>query len=65
FCQLTDTCAYTSLQKDWREYGAKSFCFEVLEQLTQKETQTQQEFKADIKILEDIWKEKLSEHDLY
>lgn len=47
-----------SLQKDWQQYGAESFAFEVLEELERGETQTPQEFANDLKLLKELWLEK-------
>ncbi len=39
--------------------------FEVLEVLTQKETQTEAEFKSDIEALFELWQEKLADAPQY
>ena len=46
------------LQKDWSRFGGKAFVFEVIEELTQKEDQTPEEFKADLEALGELWAEK-------
>lgn len=49
------------MRNDWRQYGAQSFIFEVLEELEKKDTQSSAEFTADLKTLTDLWAEKLGE----
>jgi hypothetical protein len=53
------------LQRDWEEQGSGGFAFEVLEELKMGETQTQKEFKADVEMLKEIWREKLAAESLY
>ncbi|ATW26834.1 GIY-YIG nuclease family protein [Candidatus Formimonas warabiya] len=59
FAQKTNACVDLKLQKEWDRYGAGAFAFEILEELEMKDTQTTKEFKEDIKVLEEIWAEKL------
>ncbi len=47
------------MRKDWQEFGAAAFTFEVLDSLEKKETQSQEQFIDDLKTLEQIWAEKL------
>ena len=51
FAQNANTCVDLELQKDWKEQGRSVFVFEALEELEKKETQTDDEFNNDIKIL--------------
>ena len=62
--QMTGSCTDYALQAEWGRDG-KAFVFEVLEELTQKETQTEAEFKADIDALFELWKEKLADAPQY
>ena len=64
FAQMTGSCTDYALQAEWGRDG-KAFVFEVLEELTQKETQTEAEFKADIDALFELWKEKLADAPQY
>ena len=61
---MTGSCVDYALQSDWGRDG-KTFVFEVLEQLTQKETQSEAEFKADVDALFELWKEKLADVPQY
>ncbi|RPF48164.1 hypothetical protein EDD70_0977 [Hydrogenoanaerobacterium saccharovorans] len=65
FMSMTGSCFNSKLQKDWNEFGARSFTFTILEELEMKETQNIVEFKEDLKILEELWREKLGEDKLY
>ena len=58
FMKSTATCPVLFLRKEWEEYGADAFAFEVLETLEQGETQTPKEFKEDLTALLEIWLEK-------
>ena len=65
FAQMTDMCTDHALRDDWKQYGSKAFVFEVLETLTQKETQTDKEFRDDVQTLYELWQEKLAGQELY
>jgi hypothetical protein len=43
---------------EWKQYGAKSFSFVVLEEIEKGEAQTEEEFSDDVAILFEIWKDK-------
>jgi len=65
FAQKTGSCVYLKLQKDWTEHRGSQFVLEVLEELKKGENQTQAEFKNDINLLMELWREKLSNDDFY
>jgi len=65
FSKRNKTCIYHKLKEDWTEGGPEIFEFEVLEEITQGETQTDAEFKEDVALLKEIWLEKLSGQELY
>ena len=46
------------LQREWREFGAINFTFEVLEQLKPM-TDPNYDYTEDLKTLEELWLEKL------
>ena len=54
FAITTDSAIHPKLQKDWKEWGAKAFTLEVLEELEQKPEQSQTEFMDDLKTLEQL-----------
>lgn len=58
FARQTGSCVDMKLQKDWNK--GEAFEFEVLEELTKSEGQTDAQFKEDLKLLKEIWREKLS-----
>lgn len=43
---------------DWNRYGASSFVFETLEEITKKETQSDLEFADDLETLLEMWNER-------
>jgi hypothetical protein len=51
-----------ALQKDWNEYGAEAFEFEVLDTLQLSE-RVDYNPTADLKALEELWLDKLSPFD--
>lgn len=57
----TDSPLLPAMGPDWKEYGAAAFTFEVLEELERKRDQSDKDFRADVTLLADIWREKLSE----
>lgn len=65
FTQKINSCFNPKLQKDWTLYGKESFSFEVLEELKKKEDQTSREFAEDLKVLEEMWREKFEAGQLY
>lgn len=65
FSVMTGSCVNFKLQKDWNTLGADMFLFEVLEEYTQKETQTDEEFTEEIELLRQLWEEKLESKLFY
>jgi len=65
FSQQTGSCIDLKLQSDWNKQGGEQFVFEVFEEIKKGETQTEEEFKADIDVLKEIWLDKLSDRDFY
>lgn len=55
FSVSTNSCPEISMKEDWNRYGASSFVFEILEELTKKETQSDREFADDVEILLEMW----------
>ena len=65
FSQKTGSCTHMKLQGDWNKQGGGQFAFEVLEELVRSDSQTQDEFRADVNLLKELWLEKLSGRELY
>ncbi len=65
FSLKTGSSPSRKLQKDYREYGASAFLFEILEELKKGENQTLEEFQSDVNLLKEIWVEKLADKELY
>lgn len=53
-----DSCLEPSMRGEWKQYGASSFTFTVLEELEKKPDQSDAEFARDIKTLLEMWQEK-------
>jgi hypothetical protein len=64
FMKKTDYCPNPKLQKDWTG-SAAPFEFEIIEELEKGDAQTDAEFKSDLRVLKELWLEKLSGADLY
>lgn len=58
FSASTNSCPEPRMYKEWKQYGAKSFSFVILEELKKGETQTEHEFADDIDMLLEMWMEK-------
>ena len=59
FTVSSGSCFDYKLKKDLEAFGGKVFNFEILETIEKKKEQTQDEFIADLKMLEQLWSEKL------
>ncbi|NLI92692.1 MAG: GIY-YIG nuclease family protein [Peptococcaceae bacterium] len=47
------------LQKDWKEYGADSFVFEILDELKPVDADPQKDYADDVKALMELWLDKI------
>jgi len=65
FSQKTGSCVYLKLQQDWTAQGGKGFTFEVLEELRKEKTLTESAYKADLDLMLSLWRERLSNENLY
>lgn len=64
FAISMETAPDPTLRGEWEQYGASSFSFSVLDEITKKEGQTDREFADDIDALYEIWLEKSQSGDL-
>lgn len=58
FAMSIHSCPEPWMRAEWEQYGEASFSFTVLETLTKKETQTEQEYLEDLGVLLNMWTEK-------
>lgn len=65
FSQTTGGCAFKPLQQDYNKYGGGVFSFEVIENLEQKEGQTDAEFKRETEALCALLLEGINPEELY
>lgn len=65
FARQTGGGFHLLLQKDLDRYGKDVFSFEVLEEIEKKPDQSDADFAADVRILEQMWREKFEETMLY
>jgi hypothetical protein len=65
FMVSSGSCLDYRLKEDLTEFGGKAFVFEVIEALEKKKEQTQDEFIDDLKMLEQLWSEKLDSATRY
>ena len=65
FMVSSGSCLDYRLNKDWTAFGGEAFIFEMLEALEKKQEQTRDEFIDDLKMLEQLWSEKLDPSTRY
>lgn len=65
FSQAVGGCAWKPMQDDYKKYGGDAFTFEVLEQLTQREGQSDSDFRRDIEELYDMLVQSMDPEKLY
>jgi hypothetical protein len=65
FMVSSGSCLDYRLNKDWTAFGGEAFIFEILEALEKKKEQTQDEFIDDLKMLGQLWSEKLDSSTRY
>jgi hypothetical protein len=59
FMVTQSSCFDYKLAGEWEAHGPGAFFFEVLDTLVKKDTQSPEEFQADLKTLAGMWSEKL------
>lgn len=65
FAKLTNMATSPSYQKDWDKYGKESFVLEELELLEKEPEQDDREYIDDLKVLLELWQEKLPKENRY
>ena len=65
FAKKTGSCVDLKLKKDWDEQRGAGFVFEVLEELEKGDAQTDAQFSADVKLLKELWVEKMADKLIY
>lgn len=65
FSRTTGGCAFKLMEEDFKKFGAGAFTFEIIEQLEQKEGQTDAEFQEELKALYGIITEGMDKEELY
>lgn len=56
---------YHAMRQDWREHGPQAFSFSVLEELLQGDEQTEAEFREELKILEQLYRDQYDPEQAY
>jgi hypothetical protein len=65
FMSSSGSCFECRIKDDWTAFGGDAFTFEMLEALEKKTEQTQDEFIDDLKMLMQIWSDKLDSSTRY
>ncbi len=65
FAISTGSCLDFRLKEDWESFGGETFAFEILEALDKKKEQSQDEFMDDLKMLKQLWGDKLDPSNRY
>ncbi|MGN1033287.1 MAG: GIY-YIG nuclease family protein, partial [Intestinibacter sp.] len=65
FSVSINSCLNPKLQKDWNKYGAKSFKFEILEEIEKKPELDNRQFKKQLNELAEKYIEELKAEELY
>ncbi|UOO36823.1 GIY-YIG nuclease family protein [Oscillospiraceae bacterium CM] len=65
FAKQMNSCVTPKLKADWEKDSATAFTFQVLETLDKSDTQTAEQFRDDLKVLKELWRDKFSLDLLY
>lgn len=65
FSKQLNFCVNVKLKKDWDAFGGSAFSLEVLETIDKNENQTAEAFAEDIRLLRDLWLERINKENLY
>ncbi|RKD33313.1 GIY-YIG nuclease family protein [Lacrimispora algidixylanolytica] len=58
FSKSMDSCPENAMRELWNRYGGEAFTFEIVEDIRKKDTQSEEEFSQDVKVLFEMWQEK-------
>lgn len=65
FMVTTNTCTFINMLADWKALGPAAFRFEVLEQVDAQEGQTPMEFRQDLMLLLEMWRDQFDPDKSY
>lgn len=65
FSCATNSCTLPPIREDWAASGSAAFVLEELDLLEKTEQQTTEEFRGDIRVLLELWDEKLPKENRY
>jgi hypothetical protein len=65
FAREMSSCVNVKLTRDWAQYGAEAFEFEIAETLEKSDKQSPAEFRDDLEVLKKMWIEKFEPKALY
>ncbi|GCE28932.1 hypothetical protein KDA_44160 [Dictyobacter alpinus] len=65
FAQTTGLVVHPKMKQDWEQQGPQAFKLEILEELEPQPGQNASEFLADLKMLEELWQDKLELQKAY
>ncbi len=65
FSVSTGSCVNIKIQKDWKEFGAKAFKFEILEEIEMENDMIIIDFKKELKTLEEKYISEVNKENLY
>lgn len=52
------------LQREWKSFGASKFTIEILDNLEYDKDESKTDYTEDLKLLKEIWKDKLAEENM-
>lgn len=65
FAKSTGSCVTPKLENHWQSCSGDVFMLSVLEELAMGETQSEKEFRDDLAVLCELWKDKLCSKEMY
>jgi 2-phospho-L-lactate transferase/gluconeogenesis factor (CofD/UPF0052 family) len=65
FSISSGSCFNYKLKNDWSSFGGAAFAYETLETLEKKKDQSHEKFTEDLKMLLQVWSDKLDSPNRY